>query len=48
MSPSTPRATRWLADGLGVLTFVVAAFPVYWMVNSSFLDRNEIRNPVPT
>jgi N,N'-diacetylchitobiose transport system permease protein len=48
MSRSTPRSTRWLADGLGVLTFVVAAFPVYWMVNSSFLDRNEIRNPVPT
>ncbi len=48
MSRSTPRTTRWLADGLGLLTFVVAAFPVYWMVNSSFLDRNEIRNPVPT
>jgi N,N'-diacetylchitobiose transport system permease protein len=31
-----------------VLAFLVAAFPVYWMVNSSFLDRNEIRNPVPT
>ena len=48
MSRSTPRPTRWLADTVGVLTFVLAAFPVYWMVNSSFLDRNEIRNPVPT
>ena len=33
---------------LGVVAFLVAAFPVYWMVNSSFLDRNEIRSPSPT
>lgn len=48
MSRPTPSATRTAANVIGVITFVVAAFPVYWMVNSSFLDRNEIRNPVPT
>ena len=30
---------------LGVLAFLVLVFPVYWMVNSSFLARNEIRSP---
>jgi N,N'-diacetylchitobiose transport system permease protein len=48
MSRPTTRPVRWLADTVGVIAFVLAAFPVYWMVNSSFLDRNEIRNPVPT
>ncbi|NED94069.1 carbohydrate ABC transporter permease [Phytoactinopolyspora alkaliphila] len=36
---------------LGVLTVVIAAiwaFPVYWMVNSSLLPYNRIRNPDPT
>jgi N,N'-diacetylchitobiose transport system permease protein len=42
------RPLRVTANAVGVVAFVVAAFPVYWMVNSSFLDRNEIRNPVPT
>ncbi|GAA5124053.1 ABC transporter permease subunit [Alloalcanivorax gelatiniphagus] len=48
MSRTTPRPARVLADAIGVVAFVLAVFPVYWMVNSSFLDRNEIRNPVPT
>ena len=42
------RPLRVTANVVGVIAFVIAAFPVYWMVNSSFLDRNEIRNPVPT
>lgn len=42
------RPLRVTANTIGVIAFVIAAFPVYWMVNSSFLDRNEIRNPVPT
>ena len=47
--PRTPApSVRWLANGIGLVAFVIAVFPVYWMVNSSFLDRNEIRNPVPT
>ena len=48
MSRPTPAPLRAVANTIGMLTFLVAAFPVYWMVNSSFLDRNEIRNPVPT
>ena len=48
MSRPASRPLRVTANVVGVIAFVVAAFPVYWMVNSSFLDRNEIRNPVPT
>ena len=48
MSRPTRRSLRITANVIGVLAFLVAIFPVYWMVNSSFLDRNEIRNPVPT
>jgi N,N'-diacetylchitobiose transport system permease protein len=48
MARPTARPLRITANVIGVLAFLVAAFPVYWMVNSSFLDRNEIRNPVPT
>jgi N,N'-diacetylchitobiose transport system permease protein len=48
MARNPARPTRLLADGIGVLAFVLAIFPVYWMINSSFLDRNQIRNPVPT
>ena len=48
MSRQAPPAVRAVANTVGILAFLVAAFPVYWMVNSSFLDRNEIRNPVPT
>ena len=48
MSRPVSRPLRVTANVIGVIAFVIAAFPVYWMVNSSFLDRNEIRNPVPT
>ncbi len=48
MARTPSRPVRLLADGIGVIAFVLAIFPVYWMVNSSFLDRNQIRNPVPT
>jgi N,N'-diacetylchitobiose transport system permease protein len=43
-----PRSLRITANVIGVVAFLVATFPVYWMVNSSFLPRNKIRNPVPT
>ncbi len=42
------RSRRILADSVGVVTILLATFPVYWMVNSSFLARNEIRSPTPT
>ncbi|WP_243059505.1 carbohydrate ABC transporter permease [Nocardioides sp. SR21] len=48
MSRPAARPLRITANVIGVLAFVVAIFPVYWMVNSSFLPRNKIRNPVPT
>jgi N,N'-diacetylchitobiose transport system permease protein len=48
MARTTRRSLRITANLIGVLAFLAAIFPVYWMVNSSFLDRNEIRNPVPT
>ncbi len=48
MARPTPRPLRIAANVLGVVAFLLAVFPVYWMVNSSFLDRNEIRSPVPT
>jgi N,N'-diacetylchitobiose transport system permease protein len=42
-----PR-TRLGANALGLLIFVICAFPVYWMVSTSFQSRNEIRSPDPT
>ncbi len=48
MSRRTSPGGRLLADLAGVVIFAVCAFPVYWMVNSSFLPRNEIRAPEPT
>lgn len=48
MSRSVRRRTRLLVDALGLVTFLVCIFPVYWMVNTSFLDRRDIRAPDPT
>jgi N,N'-diacetylchitobiose transport system permease protein len=48
MSRPTPRPLRLTANALGIAAFLAAIFPVYWMVNSSFLPRNKIRNPDPT
>ena len=43
---AAPRGAR--PTSTGVLVFVVASFPVYWMVNTSLLPRREIRSPDPT
>jgi N,N'-diacetylchitobiose transport system permease protein len=40
--------TRVGANLAGAVIFLICAFPVYWMVNNSFLPRNKIRNPDPT
>ena len=40
--------TRVGANALGLLVFVVCAFPVYWMASTSFQSRKEIRAPEPT
>ena len=42
------RSLKVTANLAGVVAFLLCAFPVYWMVNSSFLPRNKIRNPDPT
>ncbi len=39
---------RVLVDATGLLVFVLCAFPVYWMVSTSFRTRREIRSPDPT
>ena len=48
MSLTVPRRTRLGVDALGIVVFLLCVFPVYWMVNTSFLDRREIRAPDPT
>ncbi|HJU98646.1 MAG TPA: carbohydrate ABC transporter permease [Jiangellaceae bacterium] len=42
------RTRRRLYGVLAIVLAVLWAFPVYWMVNSSFLPGNKIRNPEPT
>jgi len=37
-----------MVDALGLVVFLACIFPVYWMINSSFLDRRDIRAPDPT
>jgi N,N'-diacetylchitobiose transport system permease protein len=48
MGRPASRSARVLVDVAGVVVFLLAVFPVYWMVNSSLLSRNEIRSPEPT
>lgn len=48
MTRPVPRRTRVAVDLLGVVAFLACVFPVYWMVNTSFLDRRDIRAPDPT
>lgn len=51
----TPRTTRsrrdrpaWFHTVAALVVFVFSVFPVYWMVNSSFLPTNRIRSTTPT
>jgi N,N'-diacetylchitobiose transport system permease protein len=48
MARRIPTRTRVGANLLGVVIFLVCAFPVYWMASTSFQSRNEIRSPDPT
>ncbi len=48
MARPTPRPMRLAANAGGLVAFLLCAFPVYWMVNSSLLPRNRIRNPDPS
>jgi N,N'-diacetylchitobiose transport system permease protein len=46
--PRSELARRVLVDGTGIVIFLLCAFPVYWMVSTSFQTRREIRAPEPT
>jgi N,N'-diacetylchitobiose transport system permease protein len=46
MKPSLPART--LANLVGVVVILAAGFPVYWMVNTSFLPTRAIRSSDPT
>lgn len=48
MARPTRRPVRITANIVGIVAFLMCVFPVYWMVNSSLLPRNKIRNPDPT
>lgn len=38
----------WFLSVAAVVVFLFSIFPVYWMVNSSFLPTNKIRSTTPT
>jgi len=42
------RVQRVLFTVAGLVVFVVSVFPVYWMISTSFLPNNKIRNVDPT
>ncbi|MDR1511866.1 MAG: hypothetical protein LBS56_00060, partial [Propionibacteriaceae bacterium] len=46
--PARRRLGNALYSAIGVVLFLFMSFPVYWMLNSSFLPTNKIRNAVPT
>ncbi len=48
MPRTASRGTKVGANVAGLVIFALCAFPVYWMVNTSLLPRNEIRAPDPT
>src|SRR3954469_6384123 len=48
MARPPARSTRVAANLAGLVIFLVCAFPVYWMVNTSLLPRREINAPDPT
>ncbi|PZR55150.1 carbohydrate ABC transporter permease [Xylanimonas oleitrophica] len=47
-SPRKKRSANVVFAVLGVIVFVCSAFPVYWMVSSSFLPTNKVRAATPT
>jgi N,N'-diacetylchitobiose transport system permease protein len=48
MARRTSTTSKVVANGIGLLVVLVFAFPVYWMVSTSFQSRREIRAPEPT
>jgi len=42
------RRTRFMWDAVGLVLFVVLAFPVYWMIASAFKPDDELNGATPT
>ena len=38
------RRSRFVWDAIGLLLFVVIAFPVYWMIASAFKPDDELNS----
>jgi N,N'-diacetylchitobiose transport system permease protein len=47
-APRRRRRGRLALNLAGVVVVLVFAFPVYWMVNTSFLQGSDLRGPEPT
>jgi len=47
MRDHTPFPIRIVLSAVAILVFLFSAFPVYWMVNSSFLSTTAIHDPDP-
>ena len=47
MRDHTPFPMRVVLGTVAVLVFLFSAFPVYWMVNSSFMSTTAIHDPQP-
>ncbi len=46
--PARRRAANIVFSVIAVIVFLIFVFPVYWMINSSFLPTNKIRAATPT
>ncbi|WP_328750417.1 carbohydrate ABC transporter permease [Streptomyces sp. NBC_00285] len=48
LAPGTPRRSRAGWNLLGLLVFLAAGFPVYWMVNTAFKPAKDAIDPDPS
>ena len=48
LAPRTPRRSRFGWNLLGLLVFLAAGFPVYWMVNTAFKPAKDAIDPDPS
>jgi N,N'-diacetylchitobiose transport system permease protein len=46
--PSRRTTARWLLSALAIVLSVIWVFPVYWMINSSFLSSVRLESRTPT
>ncbi|MET7737933.1 carbohydrate ABC transporter permease [Streptomyces sp. NPDC005402] len=48
LAPGTPRRSKFGWNLLGLLVFLAAGFPVYWMVNTAFKPAKDAIDPDPS